>query len=172
MNDILRQFKDWRKENNLPFNPNFVPRSYDSIKDLDDGYSKRESAAVMLEQELKQKAAAPAPPAARPKRTPTVTTFKNGIRVRPDGYVTGDDLKALMEFIKTEMNDIQEATQAALNKRLLWRGTWRSGETYAVNDMVQDKGTVWVAVAAKAEGRPGADSGWRMLVKTQERAAK
>jgi hypothetical protein len=70
----------------------------------------------------------------------------------------------MREFLDPHLKRIESS--------LVWRGTWRTGESYAVNDMVQDKGTVWVAVASKAEGRPGADSGWRLLVKTQERAAK
>jgi hypothetical protein len=74
-------------------------------------------------------------------------------------YVTRTEFDAFLDVLKDE-----------LRKRLLWRGTWRSGEQYAVNDAVQDKGTVFIAVAPKAEGRPGVDAGWRQLVKTEVKA--
>ena len=71
----------------LPFNPNFVPHSYDFIKDLEHGYWKREGAAVMLEQELKQKAATtpPALPPARPPNPPLIRKGEDGFMIRKTG---------------------------------------------------------------------------------------
>jgi hypothetical protein len=111
------------------------------------------------------------PPRPRRKRQPVVEILKNGDMAISEGTVTGADLNAFGQFLKTELADFSKDVQAALNERLKWRGTWRTGEKFAVNDLVQDKGTVFVAVA-QTEGRPGADAGWRMLVKTQERPAK
>jgi predicted DNA-binding protein (UPF0251 family) len=87
-----------------------------------------------------------------------------------EAYVTQDEFNEFRECLYHGLKKDLATIKAELSKRLLWRGTWRSGEQYDVNDAVQDKGTVFIAVAPKAEGRPGTDAGWRQLVKTEVRA--
>ena len=184
MNDILKDFKAWRKENDLPFNPNFVPRSYESLKDLEWGYWKREDAAVRLEHELNQKAAAVKPPSlppARPRKArPLIRKGdKPGeILISKQGTFGGDELEALLTYVDDGFNvlakslldlrakDVAEI-QKALDKRIVWRGVWRSGCSYAENDICQDKGGLWVCAAPTSEARPGAGPGWRLMFKTK-----
>ena len=81
-------------------------------------------------------------------------------------YVTRKELDKYMEAAGRTTREFLNPHLKRLEAALIWRGTWRNGESYALNDLVQDKGTVFVAVSPKAEGRPGTDSGWRQLVKT------
>jgi N-acyl-D-aspartate/D-glutamate deacylase len=76
----------------------------------------------------------------------------------PD-YVTRDEFDAFLDVLKDE-----------LRKRLLWRGTWKAGESYQENDLCQDKNTLHVCTATATDARPGTGAGWRQLVRPEVKA--
>ena len=125
---------------------------------------------------MKQKAATTpsALPSSEPKKTlPLIRKGEDGFMIRKTGSFGREEVKLLLDYVDDTQKfllDVREkdlaTLQAALDKRLLWRGTWRAGESYVANDLVQDKGTIFVCTAAKSEERPGSGPGWRMLVKT------
>ena len=53
-------------------------------------------------------------------------------------YVTWDEMKKIGELHRKQMEQVQEA----LNRRLLWRGSWKAGENYHLNDMTQDRSAI------------------------------
>jgi hypothetical protein len=164
MQELVKEYREWRKAEGLTYNPHFVPKAYDGLPDLEHKYWLAEQKAQDFETQrdwkkaIEVKALPPAQPRRKPQRT--VKLLKSGIEVRADGVVTGEDFNAFMDYFKAELLGVQKE----LNERLRWRGTWRSGEKFCVNDLVQDKGTIFVAVA-QTEGRPGTEAGWRQLVK-------
>jgi hypothetical protein len=154
MRDILKEFRDFRREADLPYNPDFVPRSFDSMVELDHGYHQNEIRAEAAEAKAQQQLA---------------MVRKSA---ECDDYVTADAVDfafgAMATQLKSEALDPIYARLAKLEaESLRWAGTWRAGNTYRQNDLVQDKGLAWVAVAPDASARPGEGSGWRMLQKSE-----
>lgn len=62
---------------------------------------------------------------------------------------------------------MRKAIEDAVADCMKWKGTWRAGGEYKANDVVQDKGSNWIAVAPKPDGRPGSGCGWRLMAKDQ-----
>jgi hypothetical protein len=79
------------------------------------------------------------------------------------------------EFGKT-LEKIGQMTRRAIDEavstRLAWKGAWREGTDYAVNDLCQDRGALFVCKAKTTGGRPGANPGWQLLHKTKAEATK
>jgi hypothetical protein len=50
-----------------------------------------------------------------------------------------------------------------LNAKLIWRGMWDAGTTYAINDAVEDGGTSYIATAPSTNEQPPNASFWDVL---------
>ena len=46
-----------------------------------------------------------------------------------------------------------------------FRGPWLPETTYRRGELVQHRGSVWIALAADVAGKPGETDGWRLLVR-------
>jgi hypothetical protein len=59
--ELIREFKEWREAEGLPFDPRLVPRRFDGIKDLEDRYWQAEQDAKR-EAEAAHRSDPPRPP--------------------------------------------------------------------------------------------------------------
>ena len=107
----------------------------------------------MLEHELKQKAANPALPAARP---------------RNPGYITRKQLDATLESIGKAMRMFMDPYIKRIEELearpvgLDYKGTYKPDYAYAKNMGVTHQGSVWVAIKDKPTKEPGEpNSGWQ-----------
>ena len=83
--------------------------------------------------------------------------------------ISDAELEMIGGFVGRAIQPLQQKIaylEERASKAMSWRGTWRAGESYAANDIVQDRGTIHVCAAAKSDARPGSGAGWRMLIKT------
>jgi hypothetical protein len=70
--------------------------------------------------------------------------------------------KSTGEFVGKQVAPLK----AALNERMRWCGTWRSGVKYSEHDVCQDKGALFICKAPTSDARPGVGPGWQQMHKT------
>jgi hypothetical protein len=163
----MRQEAEWWRGNH--------PDAAEHRKHLE--ITAKEDAERALARVPVRKALPPARP--RKKRQPVVEILKNGNMAINEGTVTGADLSAFGEFLKTELAKFNKDVQAAFDKQgkrieelearpagLLYEGIYDKSVAYRKNQGVTANGSVWVALVDNPPREPGlANSGWRLAVK-------
>jgi hypothetical protein len=176
MNFILKEFKDWRKQEGLPWNPNFVPRTFDGLPDLEHEYWKAEQAALEFEKARDAKAT-PALPAPAPRKKaaprPAIIETKDHLEIF-NREATGADLMRVLDMSQ-EAFDAVASDLKALKKRVEeleaapsvppveYKGVWRQGE-YRKGNMVSWSGSIWHCNRT-TEDKPASSDAWTLCCK-------
>ena len=95
------------------------------------------------------------------------------------GSAVGEHVRDLRHLAKTSeamidelRQEIQSPVQEAVTREMqeagamAYRGVWQEGHRYTRNHVVTDKGSLWIALAASKDVRPGsAPRLWKLIVK-------
>jgi hypothetical protein len=157
MRDILKEFRDFRRDADLPYNPDFVPRSFDSMAELDHGYHQNEIRAEAAEAKAQQQLA---------------MVRKSA---ECDDYVTADAVDFAFQSMAAQIRD--EAVIplrkeiAALRSELAelkaapgYQGTWVQGTKYLARSTATHDGSCWHA-NQDTTAKPGTSPAWSLMVK-------
>lgn len=157
---MVKELKQWRQEEGLVWNPNWVPSEFESAQDLEEKYAEAEDAAQRFEQNMER--AAPALPPARPRKTAS------------SQYVTKQYLEkkldrlceAMGEFVaKTVNNPLLERIKALEEAPAEFMGAWREDQVpYRERSMVAHGGSCWFARVETSQ-KPSESRDWVLVAK-------
>ena len=170
MQELVKEYREWRKSEGLPFNPNFVPKSYDGLADLEWKYWKAEEKALDFEKGRDVKKAmevSKALPPARPRKAPA--------------YITRKQLDSTLETIGMAMRQFMDPFIKRIEQleahQLKYCDVWKEGTEYTRGNFVSWGGSVWHCNGALSndsddkiiyiptKAKPGQSQDWTLAVK-------
>jgi hypothetical protein len=80
------------------------------------------------------------------------------------GVELGKFMRARMDELEAKLTARIETVEGA---SMRWRSTWRAGNSYIANDVVQHRSSLWVCKATSTGSQPGTESGWQLMSKPQ-----
>jgi hypothetical protein len=152
MQELIQEYREWRKQEGLPWNAAFVPKSYDGLPDLEQKYWLAEQRARDFEKQTEWKKAVEvkkALPAARPRRRPLITKGKKPgtVIIAKSGEFGAPELELLVDGIGEALAPLvaRIAELEAAASEPIYLGVWRDGMEVPRGKFVTWGGSVWHA---------------------------